>query len=384
MLVETLFFIGLAGAGYSYFIYPLFLVLIAKVKNTSAAQTESASNSPELPFLSFIITAFNEETQIAKKLENTLLAEYPAEKLEIIVASDGSTDQTNNIVQSYADKGVILHPVTERKGKENAQRSAINCARGEILVFSDVSTKIEPLALKQIAKAFENPRVGAISSEDRFLTESGEVAGEGAYVKYEMWLRNLEGKVNSLVGLSGSFFAARKAICQNWSIKVPSDFNTALNCIKKGSIAISDPKLLGYYPNLKDETKEYQRKVRTVIRGMAALFSQPSVMNPFKYGLFAFQIISHKLMRWLVPWFLLLSLITNILLVQVNSFYQIFLLAQISFYLLATCGWLSSKARQIAIIKLPYFFVQVNLAIAHASLLYLMGKRVTLWNPSKR
>jgi cellulose synthase/poly-beta-1,6-N-acetylglucosamine synthase-like glycosyltransferase len=334
--------------------------------------------------LSFIITAFNEEAQIEKKLENTLLAEYPKEKLEIIVASDGSTDETNTIVESYANRGVILHPVAERKGKENAQRSAIQSARGDILVFSDVSTKIETSALKQIALSFENKKVGAVSSEDRFLTESGEVAGEGAYVKYEMWLRKLEGKVSGLVGLSGSFFAARKDVCKDWNISVPSDFNTALNCIKNNYIAITEPKLLGFYPNLKDETKEYQRKVRTVIRGIAALFSQPSVMNPFKYGLFAFQVISHKLMRWLVPWFLLLCFVTNLLLLSHSFCYQLIFLMQIGFYSLAFSGWLSSTARQNTLVKIPYFFVQVNIAIAHATVLYLTGKRVTLWSPSKR
>lgn len=382
MSLERLFFISLVGASFSYFIYPILLMLITKL--TQKNQYQTTSETAELPYLSFIITAFNEETQIKKKLDNTLLAEYPREKLEIIVASDGSTDKTNQIVESYAEHGVVLHPVAERKGKENAQRSAIQTAKGDILVFSDVSTKIETVALKQIAESFQNPKVGAISSEDRFLTESGEVAGEGAYVKYEMWLRKLEGEVSGLVGLSGSFFAARKDVCKDWNISVPSDFNTALNCIKNHYIAITDPKLLGFYPNLKDETKEYQRKVRTVIRGIAALFSQPSVMNPFKYGLFAFQVISHKLMRWLVPWFLVICFVTNALLLNHGIHYQVIMLMQIGFYLLAISGWLSSKARQNTLVKLPYFFVQVNIAIAHATVLYLTGRRVTLWTPSKR
>jgi len=228
MSLEILFYISLIGVSFSYFIYPILLVLITKLTKKESYQKNSEIS--DMPYLSFIITAFNEEKQIEDKLENTLRAKYPRGKIEIIVASDGSTDRTNEIVKKYADKDVILHPVLERKGKENAQRSAIQSAKGDILVFSDVSTKIETVALKQIAQSFENPKVGAISSEDRFLTETGEVAGEGAYVKYEMWLRKLEGQAKGLVGLSGSFFAARKSVCKEWNINIPSDFNTALNC----------------------------------------------------------------------------------------------------------------------------------------------------------
>ncbi len=381
-MTEVLFFIGLFGVSYSYFIYPLILVLITKTRK-KCIYIVSHKTHP-LPSISFIITAYNEENQIAKKIENTLLVKYPSDKIEIIVASDGSSDKTNEIVDGYKNRGVTLHPVLERKGKENAQKSAIEISIGDILVFSDVSTQIENTALLKIAKRFEDPMIGAISSEDRFLTESGEVAGEGAYVKYEMWLRQLESRVNSLVGLSGSFFTARREVCNNWNINVPSDFNTALNCIHNELIAVTDSKLLGFYPNLKDETKEYQRKVRTVIRGMAALSSQAFIMNPFKHGFFAFQVISHKLMRWLVPWFLLLTLVTNFLLFKLSYFYKFSFTIQVLFYGMAITGYLSTSARQTPLIKICYFFIQVNLAIFHSSLMYISGKRVTLWEPSKR
>lgn len=385
MYFEILFFISLFGVGYSYFIYPIILIAINTFKKSS-----NINNTPEhidnykLPLVSFIITAYNEEKQIAKKIENTLSINYPSDNYEIIVASDGSTDKTASIVENYSDKGVLLHQVQERKGKENAQRSAIQIAKGEILVFSDVSTQIENDSLQIIANKFKNQKVGALSSEDRFITENGEIAGEGAYVKYEMWLRKLESNVNSLVGLSGSFFAARKEVCEDWNISVPSDFNTAINCITNDYIAITVPNLLGYYPNLKDETKEYQRKVRTVLRGMAALFSQAYIMNPFKYKLFSFQVVSHKLMRWLVPWFLLLTLISNFMLFEFSNFYQFIFLAQCLFYTLAFTGYISKNARKISFIKIIYFFVQVNLAILQSTMSFLFGERITLWEPSKR
>jgi len=376
-MLEIVCWISLFGAVYSYFIYPL--ILLALPKKQLNTHTGDA-----LPFVTLIITAHNEESRIQSKLENTLAIDYPAELREVLVASDGSTDNTNQIAQSFTDRGVKLVHVQERKGKENAQLAAINAAQGELLVFSDVATQIPPEALRNLVEIFTDSRVGAISSEDRFITDEGEVAGEGAYVKYEMWLRSLESQVYSLVGLSGSFFAARRQVCEGWDISVPSDFSTALNCVSKGFIAVSAPNVLGYYPNLKDDSKEYQRKLRTVIRGMAAIVKKPVVLNPFKLGFFAIEVFSHKIMRWLVPWFMLTLLISSLLVFRHNSFFQIVLVGQLLFYLIAILGFISPSLRNHSLFKLPFFFLQVNFAIADAGVRFLRGERITMWEPSKR
>jgi cellulose synthase/poly-beta-1,6-N-acetylglucosamine synthase-like glycosyltransferase len=381
IITEYLFYLSLIGSCYSYFIYPLILLFF---QNSNHYNLDSEHENQERPFLSLIITAYNEEESIEQKILNTLEANYDHENMEILVASDGSTDKTNKLVNKYSTRGVCLLNVIDRKGKENAQLQAITQAKGDILVFSDVSTKIQVDSLNRIARAFINKNIGAVSSEDRFLTLNGKIAGEGAYIKYEMWLRGLESKANSLVGLSGSFFACRRAICTSWNVSVPSDFNTAINCVKYKLIAVTDPELLGYYPNIKDETKEYSRKVRTILRGMAALFHNISFLNPVKYGFFSFQLFSHKLMRWLVPWFMLAFFITNVFLLNQHGLYDLLFLGQIGFYLLAFTGYLSKKLRNNVIIKLIYFFVQVNLATAHAMLMFLVGKRITKWEPSKR
>lgn len=376
-MLDVICWISLVGTIYSYFLYPLLLLIMPR-------KSLKTSDDQPLPFISLIITAHNEQKRIQGKLENTLAIDYPQELREILVASDGSTDETNSIVESFNDRGIRLVHVQERKGKENAQLAAIRAAQGGLIVFSDVATQIPPEALRNLVRIFTDPRVGAISSEDRFITEDGKVAGEGAYVKYEMWLRNLESQVKSLVGLSGSFFAARKDVCEDWDIGVPSDFNTALNCVTKGYIAVSAPNVLGYYPNLKDDSKEYQRKLRTVIRGMAAVVKKPVVLNPFKLGFFAMEVISHKIMRWLVPWFMLSLLITTLLSFRNNEFFLLLLFGQIVFYLIAIAGLVIPKLRSNSLFKLPYFFFQVNFAIADAGLRFLMGKRITMWEPSKR
>jgi cellulose synthase/poly-beta-1,6-N-acetylglucosamine synthase-like glycosyltransferase len=376
-MLEIICWVSLFGAIYSYFIYPLILLALPK------KQLNTKSGSP-LPFVSLIITAHNEQRRIQSKLENTLAIDYPAQLLEILVASDGSIDDTNQIVQSFEAQGIKLVHVQERKGKENAQLAAIRAARGELIVFSDVATQIPPEALHNLVNVFTDPRVGALSSEDRFITDDGKVESEGVYVKYEMWLRNLESRVNSLIGLSGSFFAARREVCEEWDISVPSDFSTALNCVTKGYIAVSAPNVLGYYPNIKDDSKEYQRKLRTVIRGMAAVVKKPVVLNPFKLGFFAMEVISHKIMRWLVPWFMLLLLASTLTIYQGHAFFTILLISQIGFYAVALLGYLLPPLRNNTLFKLPFFFFQVNFAIADAGLRFLMGKRITMWEPSKR
>lgn len=362
---------------YSYFIYPIAL----RVLSRNSAVREFAPPS-ELPSLTLIVTAYNESKRIRNKIENSLAVDYP--NLEIVVASDCSSDDTDEIVKEYAMRGVKLVRAADRLGKENAQWTAIQAATGDVLVFSDVATEIPADALLKLAHYFLDPSVGAISSEDRFVTQGGSVAGEGAYVKYEMWLRRMESAAAGLVGLSGSFFAARKMVCQTWDIHSPSDFNTALNCRRQGYRAVTAPDVLGFYKDLKDPQKEYQRKVRTVLRGITAIARHPDVLSLNKYGLFAFQVWSHKIMRWSVPWFLVLLLICSASLASTHWFFVGALMAQLAFYALALAAHLSEQLKRHALIKIIYFFVQVNIGIADATVRFLSGKRMTTWQPSAR
>lgn len=376
--MQLLFWLCVVGAGYSYFIYPLILL------SFPARNVELPRAPLRWPVVSVIITARNEAKRIDEKLHNTLALDYPRESLEIIVASDASDDDTDDIVRGFDSHGVRLVRAADRKGKEYAQELAVKAARGEILVFSDVATQIPEDAIRRLAQRFEDPRIGAISSEDRFVSQSGQIVGEGAYVRYEMWLRRLESSVNSLVGLSGSFFAARRSVCDDWNISVPSDFNTALNAVRQRYIAISAPDVIGVYKDIADSRKEYQRKVRTIIRGVAAVVARAEVLNPFKFGFFSFQVFSHKVMRWLVPWFLILLFVTSLALMPQHWAYRVAVAAQLAFYGLAAVGYLIPAVRGIAVIKLPFFFIQVNAAVLHATIAFAFGKRVTVWTPSKR
>ena len=353
--------------------------------------------SYELPSVSFIITAYNEEKRIKQKIENSLSQDYQKEKLEIIIASDCSIDGTDEIVKSFKDQGVKLVRAPERKGKENAQKHAVDAAVGEIIVFSDVATILKSNAISNIVDNFKDALIGCVSSEDKFIDKDGNVSGEGAYVKYEMFLRKLESKINTLVGLSGSFFAARREVCKNWAIDLQSDFNTLLNSIKLGLKGISDPNSIGYYQNIADEKKEFNRKVRTVLRGISVLMRNLSLLNPFKYSLFSWQLFSHKLCRWFVPFFLIIAFISNAAIMFSSIFFAFTFLLQVAFYLLAFSYYRyqienAAKSYQLramssylsAISKLCYFFITVNISILVAWWKYLKGERATFWEPSKR
>lgn len=376
-MLQTIFWVSAVGSVYSYFLYPLILLLIPARRSFKAGDTPARP-----PAISLIVTAHNEAKRIREKIENTLAINYP--DIELIVASDASSDATDDIVREYADRGIVLARTEDRLGKENAQKHAIAKARGDILVFSDVATRIPSDAITLLSRYFANPTVGAVSSEDVFISREGGVVGEGAYVKYEMWLRKLESLRGGLVGLSGSFFAARRSLCQEWDIHSPSDFNTALNCAAAGHVAVSAPDVLGHYQDVADPSKEYQRKLRTVIRGLTALARHPQALNPARHGLFAFQVFSHKVMRWLVPWFLLALFVTSWLLLPRGGIYGLALVLQLAFYGVVAVAHFSPGVRARGFARIPYFFIQVNYAIAHATLQFLSGRRMTVWSPSQR
>jgi glycosyltransferase involved in cell wall biosynthesis len=331
------------------------------------------------PRVSFIITAYNEERRLREKIENTLSQVYPADRLEIIVASDGSTDATDDIARAFDDR-VRLVRARERRGKEAAQHLALEAASGEILVFSDVATALAPDGVSSIVSNFADPTVGCVSSIDRFVDDAGRPSGEGAYVRYEMFLRTLETRVNTLVGLSGSFFAARRDVCRNWAADRQSDFSTLLNAVDLGLRGVLDSQTAGFYRAIVDGRREAPRKTRTVVRGIAVLARNARMLNPFRYGLFAWQLASHKLCRWIVPFAMVGAVAGNAALLSRSTVYQLAFAAQIVFYAAAVAGvWTGAQA-----LRIPAFLLSSNEAILIAWFRFASGERATCWTPSER
>jgi hypothetical protein len=377
-MLSIVFWLSVLFVFYAYCGYPLLLLAIRGVRRRAVRKQEIH------PRVSFIITAHNEARRLPEKLENTLRLAYPPDRLEVLVASDCSTDDTDAIALAYRHRGVTLARTPERKGKEHAQKHAVDRAGGEILVFSDVGTLLQPDGLRHLVRNFADPSVGCVSSVDRVLDARGKLSGEGAYVRYEMWLRALESSVNSLVGLSGSLFGARRAVCSPWRTDLQSDFNTLLNAVRCGLRGVSDPAVIGYYRNIAVERRELDRKVRTVVRGISVLMNNVSMLNPLRHGLFAWQLFSHKVCRWLVPVCLPVALLSNVALLSQGQLYTVLLGAQMAFYALACVPLVATSPSFRGGWRLPSYFVATNLAIALAWVRYLRGERVVFWQPSER
>jgi cellulose synthase/poly-beta-1,6-N-acetylglucosamine synthase-like glycosyltransferase len=377
--LNILFMVSLLAVFHAYFGYPVTLLIVGLFVNRRCV----SKHSDDLR-ITLVIAAFNEERRIEAKIENTLAVEYPRDKIDIIVASDGSTDNTNELVLKYKEHGVRLIPLAERKGKENAQKEALKHSEGEVVVFTDVATMLDRTAVRQIVSNFADPTIGCVSSEDRVVGKDGMVSGESLYVGYEMWLRRLESGVSSPVGLSGSFFAARREICEDLPGDVDSDFGTVLNTVKRGLRGTCDPEAIGCYGDLSDRRSEFDRKVRTVLRGLTMFFHHVEFLNILKYGLFSYQYFCHKLLRWLVPFFMIAILVSNVLLAGSSNVFLVILLGQIVFY---GAGWTAIWKNYYStgrLLKIPAYFITVNASILVAWLRFIGGQRILTWTPSER
>lgn len=377
-MIEIIFILSIFLTFYAYFGYPFSLYIIGILFNNKL------DNKIYYPNVTLIITVYNEEKLIKDKLENILLIQYPNDNFQVIIASDGSTDKTIDIAKKYENDVIEILDIKKRAGKENAQKEAVKIAKGEIFIFSDVATMLDPTGIVQIVSNFSDPSVGGVSSEDRLIGKDGKVSGEGFYVRYEMWLRGLESRCNTLVGLSGSFFAARRIICEDFSGNMQSDFRTVLNCVKLGLRCVSDPRAIGYYLDVKGNSNEFDRKVRTVLRGLTVYFNHLEFLNVFKYGLFSYQYLCHKLLRWLVPVFLCIAFLSNVYLSFGSLLFLSILLLQSIFYIIGLYGWIYNIESSMKVIKIPKYFLMVNASIFIAWWKFIRGHRVILWNPSER
>jgi glycosyltransferase involved in cell wall biosynthesis len=367
--MENLFLASAILVLHAYFGYPLSLYLLCLIRSRSVRKMEYH------PTVSLIITVYNEENKIREKIENTLALVYPKDRLQIIVASDGSTDRTVPFSREYEKAGVEVLDIPERGGKESAQKEAVRV---------DAATMLDPDGLAKIVSNFHDESVGCVSSEDRLVGKDGKAGGEGSYVRYEMWLRNLESRCNSIVGLSGSFFAARKAVCEDFSGNMQSDFRTVLNSVKLGLRAVSEPDAFGYYLDVKKKHHEFERKVRTVLRGLTVFFHHLEFLNALDYGLFSYQYFCHKLLRWLVPFLLVLAFISNGILAGASFGYRALFLGQVLFYALAVWGVVSSRISTLRPFQILRYFLTVNASISIAWWRYLRRDRVVYWSPSER
>ncbi len=378
IILSAMLVASIAFVLWSYLGYPIFMYLCSRLFSRESIQKEW------FPEVTLVITAHNEARRIAEKLENALALDYPADKLNILVVSDASTDATDEIVRGYAERGVALLRIPERHGKHYGQGRGIAAASTDIVVLSDATTFLDRSAVRLIVQNYADPAIGCVSGCDIVRDQADSSPGEGAYVRYEMFLRRLESSVTSIVGASGSFFSVRKILCDEWIDDMSSDFYLPIVAYLRGYRSVIDERAFGYYSVLHDPAREFHRKLRTLVHGFEVVFHFKRALNPFRYGLFAVQLLSHKLCRWLVPFALIVSLITNVLLLPSGLLFEWLLVVQVALYLLALAAYLVKPIQNLTTFKIPLYFVMVNVSIVAAWYKYLTGEKYVVWKATER
>lgn len=370
-------------AAYAYAIYPAILWLLAR---RGAADVASAGAA--LPLVTVVIPAYNEEAQITGAVESMLAQDYPADRRQILVLSDASTDATDVIVRGYTAHGVELLRMPVRAGKTAAENAAFAHIRGDIVINTDASVRFKEDGVRRLVAAMADSRVGVASTTDVSVTRAaGGSAAEAGYVDYEMRVRSLETKAGGIVGASGSGYAIRTELHRKpVRADLSRDFSAALTAHREGFRAVSVADAICFVPRTPSLEREYRRKVRTISRGMATLYFNRDLLNPGRHGAFAWKLLTHKLCRWLVPLSTLLALFGLLLLSPTHIWSRYALAAAGALGILAVIGarWPDTR-------KVPSWLhagtlgaLASNLAVIHASWRFIRGHRDHIWEPTRR
>jgi len=380
--MKIAFWLSLAVIIYVYAGFPLLAAMVGKLRNRRVRKR------PIKPKISLIIAAYNEEDSIAKKLENVLALDYPPEALEIIVASDGSGDATESIVAQYAARGVRLLRLP-RQGKIYALNDAVAQATGEIIVFSDATAIIGKQALSELASNFADAEVGAVCGRmvnKRHVESDSTSQGEYLYWTYELWLKQMESLTGSTVSADGSLYAIRRELYRPpTDTAVTDDFAISTVVIEQGYRLVFDSEARAYEELAPTAASEFGRKVRMINRGLRGVILRRKLLNPLKYGIYSVTLFSQKIIRRLVPFFLFILFVSNLLLSSQGSFYFWAFIAQTLFYILAGVGYLIRDTRlgQLKCFCIPFFYCLANGAALIAIVKLIGGKRIDQWQPQR-
>jgi cellulose synthase/poly-beta-1,6-N-acetylglucosamine synthase-like glycosyltransferase len=366
------------GIGYTYAGYPLLLLIVSRLRPKPVKRQDLT------PSVTVIIAAYNEERDLAAKIENTLALDYPKSKLEIIVTSDCSVDRTDEIALSYASRGVRLHRQAQRLGKTAAQNAAVEKATSEIILFSDATTHYRPDVLRRMTPCFADATVGCVTGRVIYSHSNDSSVSHGTrfYWDFEFLLKQSESDINSLIGVCGCMYAVRKSAYVPLYHEACSDFIIATTMVKQGLRAIYEAEAVCVEkPNAK-ANKELAVRVRIMTQTFADIWRNREMLNPFRSGFYAVQLLSHKVMRYSVPLFLIALLATTALLAPSSVFYAALFFAQVGFYL---AGALSSILLRFGInsrlLAVPHYFLLANVASLIAWFKLITGERYVKWEP---
>jgi cellulose synthase/poly-beta-1,6-N-acetylglucosamine synthase-like glycosyltransferase len=375
---------------HSYVLYPIILFAVASRRqmDDQRSPTRHAERGiPPLgprPRVSLLVAAYNEETVIRSKIENSLALRYPKELLEIVIASDGSTDRTVPIAEEYSDRGVTVCAYAERRGKPATLDRALGRTSGEILVLSDANTFLDAGSVEMLVRHFVEERVGAVCGELILETPGGSVGEEERYWRYEQTLKVMESATGTALGANGGIYAIRRSLLDG----IPEnllidDFVIPMRAVEKGFRIVYDPEAVGREETAPDAASEFRRRIRIGAGGFQALWLLRGLLNP-RRGFVSFAFFSHKLLRWLGPFFLLAMLASSLLLASKPA-YAVAASVQGGLYALAAAGALMERSgRTGGPLRKPFYFVMINAALIIGCVRWMLGTQRAAWERTAR
>ena len=383
-MTKVIFFLSAGLIIYTYFGYPFILFILAGLKRKERAIRGNKNKA--LPMVSLLIAARNEEAAIAKRIENAILLDYPREKLEIIVISDSSTDNTDKIVRQYRDKGIILHRSAKWLGKIAAYKSAMKKVRGEIIVFSDATSSYNKDTIKKLVHNFSDKNVGCVCGQLKYINPDNSMigTGEGFYWKYEVGIRKKENLLGGLVAVTGTIYALRKELYFNFPNELADDLIIPGMVRKKGYKTVFEPEAICIEETTTERKEEFPKRVRITIQNIRGLFYMKELLNPFRYGIFSLELFSHKLLRMSAPLFLITAFISSVILAESSVVFRIFCILQAIFYLTAIIvAVLHGNLAKNKTISIPFYFCISNLAVLTGIGKALLGEKRATWKTTR-
>lgn len=386
--LQIAFWLALAIVGYVYAGYPILLVVVDRLNLRFGPKRGAQPNAEGAPpSVSVLVAAYNEEAVIAAKVRNLLAANYPA-SIEVIVASDGSGDRTSEIVSSITDQRVRLLELP-RGGKTRALNAAAAAATGDVLVMTDATTHLAVGTLEELVAPFADPKVGCVGAELEYVSEDGSAVGKGtsAYWRYEKKLKALEAGVCSLIGCSGALYAARAAAHRPIHPELDDDFTMSWQVYEQGYFTAYARGAVSSEATNEDEAADFRMRVRVVTRAVNALWKNRRFWNPFRYRWFALQLVSHKVLRYAVPWILAIALVLHgAILIEgtARPLYGVLAVGHLGIYISAVLGKFSiAKGWRIPLVHIPFYFMHVNAAALVGSAKFLAGDRAVTWDTAR-
>src|SRR5262245_40887262 len=367
---------------YVYLGYPLLLWLLERRWRRPVHEADIT------PAVTLVISAYNEARCIAAKLDNSLALDYPRERLAVLVVSDASSDATDPIVSAYAPHGVTLLRMPERGGKTLGLNAALRAVRSDLVVFSDANILYTKDALRRLVRPFADPAVGCVTGDSRYAADGAVSAAhsqEDTYWGYERFVRRLESGLGSTVGGDGAIFAIRRELYTVHAADAINDLVTPLQIVARGFRAVFEPRAIGFEPAAGDFWREFRRKRRIVNRSWRGVMSVPAVLDPRCVGLFAWQVWSHKILRWLVLPVLALTAIGCLLALPLGGLYRAGAWAFAATLVLAALGAIlpTRVSRLAAPAHGAFYFYLVNVAATLGVVMALRGRVETVWRPER-